>query len=318
MRHHPQFLAYTALVCVCIFWGTTYLGFKVALESMGPAAIVATRNLTAGALLLAWARWRGWMLPRGRQLWRTALYGIMVIGFGNAAIATAEQYIPTGLASLFVTTAPFWYAGIDALLPGGERLHGPTIFGLLVGFLGVLFLVAPSALSALESGSFAAGGDVVLGFLILQASGAFWTLGSLLQRNQRLAANAFAVAGLQQAASGLFFLPLALLEPRPFAPDAPGLAAILYLVVFGSILGYGCYMYILSHLPLAIVSIYTYVNPVVAVLLGWLVYREPFGLREAAAMAVIFLGVYLVRRASTAVQKLRAHGPAEGRQQSGG
>jgi drug/metabolite transporter (DMT)-like permease len=284
---------------------------------MGPAAIVASRNLTAGALLLAWARLRGWTLPRGRQLWRTALYGVMVIGVGNAAIAIAEQYIPTGLASLFVTTAPFWYAGIDALLPGGERLHGPTVFGLVVGFLGVAFLVAPSALGVLQTGSFSGGGDVVLGFLILQASGASWTLGSLLQRNQRLAANAFAVAGVQQAASGLFFIPLAMLEPRPFAPDAQGVAAILYLVVFGSIVGYGCYMYILSNLPLAIVSTYTYVNPVVAVLLGWIVYREPFGPREAAAMAVIFLGVYLVRRASTAVQKLRAGRAAESRQQSG-
>lgn len=297
---------------MCIFWGTTYLGFKIALDSMGPAAIVCSRNLLAGTVLLTWSRWRGMTLPRGRQLRLTALYGVMVIGVGNAAIALAEQFIPTGLASLFVTTSPFWYAGVDALLPGGERLHGPTIFGLIVGFTGVAFLVTPSAVRMLQEGSFAAGGNIVAGFLILQASGASWTVGSLLQRNQRLATNAFAVAGLQQLAAGAFFLPIAFLEPQPLTLHASGVAAVVYLALFGSIVGYGSYMYVLTRLPLAIVSIYTYVNPVVAVFLGWLVYREAFGLREAAAMAVIFLGVWLVRRASVSVQKLRANRAAEG------
>ncbi len=296
---------------MCIFWGTTYLGFKIALDSMGPAAIVSSRNLLAGTILLIWSRARGLTLPRGRQFWLTALYGVMVIGVGNAAIALAEQFIPTGLASLFITTAPFWYAGVDALLPGGERLHGPTIFGLVVGFTGVAFLVMPSAVHMIQQGSFAAGGGIVIGFLILQCSGASWTFGSLLQRNQRLSTHAFAVAGMQQMAAGLFFLPLAMVEPQPLTPHTSGVLAILYLGLFGSIVGYGSYMYVLTRLPLAIVSIYTYVNPVVAVFLGWLVYSETVGPRELSAMAVIFLGIWLVRRASVAVQKLRAQRAAE-------
>lgn len=310
MRDHPQFGAYVALICVCFFWGTTYLGFKIALETMGPAAIVCIRNLLSGVLLLGYARARGLPLPQGRELWLTAGFGILTIGIGNGSLAVAELWTPTGLASLFITTAPFLYAAVDAMLPGGERLHGPTILGLLVGFGGVLYLVAPSAIAAVREGSFDSGGGIVLGFLLLQFSGICWALGSLLQRNRRLTTHPFVIAGTQQFATGIAFALPALLEPQPAAWDQNALWAVLYLSIFGGIVGYGCYMMALSRLPLAIVSIYTYVNPVVAVTLGWLFYREPFGVNEAMAMAVIFLGVWLVRRASASAQKLRAESAA--------
>lgn len=281
---------------------------------MGPAAIVCIRNLISGVLLLGFARVRGLALPRGRDLWLTAGFGILTIGIGNGTLAVAELWTPSGLASLFITTSPFWYAGMDALLPGGERLHGPTILGLLVGFAGVLFLVAPSAIATVRNGSLDSGGGVVLGFLLLQFSGACWALGSLLQRNRRLTTHPFVIAGTQQMATGLAFAIPALLEPQPAAVSANAIWAILYLAIFGGIVGYGCYMVALSSLPLAIVSVYTYVNPVVAVFLGWLVYREPFGTAEMFAMAVIFLGVWLVRRASAAAQKLRTQGSSDSRQ----
>ena len=253
-------------------------------------------------------------LPRGRDLWITAGYGLMVIGIGNGTLAVAEQWIPTGLASLFVTTSPFWFVGIDALLAGGEKLHGPTVRGLLLGFTGVFLLVAPDAWTAITQHSFSSGGAVVLAFLILQLSGASWALGSLLQRNRRSRAHPFVIGGVQQLSTGL-----ALLIPGIFQiPSAHwttrGMGAIVYLAIFGGIVGYSCYALALSRLPLAIVSIYTYINPVVAVFLGWWVYRERFGLREAGAMAVIFAGVAMVRRAtSVPVQKLRADRATESR-----
>jgi drug/metabolite transporter (DMT)-like permease len=308
LRNHPQFSAYVALICVCFFWGTTYLGVRVALDDLGPGVIVCVRNLLSGALLLGWAQWRGLPLPAGRDLWRTGAYGVLTIGVGNGTLAVAELWTPTGLASLFITTSPFWYVGIDALLKGGERLHGPTTVGLLVGFLGVLGLVAPPAWNLISTGAFESGGGVVLGFVLLQVSGACWALGSLLQRNRRLAVSPFVIAGVQQIATGVVFALPALLEPQRPEWTARGLGAVLYLAIFGGIVGYGCYMLALSRLPLALVSIYTYVNPVVAVFLGWLVYREAFGWREAGAMAVIFLGVWLVRRASRAAEKLGPDG----------
>jgi drug/metabolite transporter (DMT)-like permease len=312
LREHPQFSAYVALICVCIFWGTTYLGFRVALDFMGPATIVCLRNFLSGGLILAWALWQRKEFPRGRDLWLTALYGILTIGIGNGALAVAELWTPTGLASLFITTGPFLYVGMDAVLPGGEKLHGPTIVGLLVGFLGVLGLVAPAAWSLATGGELSSGGGIVAGFLMLQFSGACWSLGSLLQRNRKVSVHPFVIAGVQQIATGFAFILPAMLEPQDAVWNA-----VVYLAIFGGIVGYGCYMVALSRLPLAIVSIYTYVNPVVAVFLGWLAYREPFGLREAAAMAVIFVGVWMVRRASGAAEKLRADSRAEAHQKRG-
>jgi drug/metabolite transporter (DMT)-like permease len=309
LRDHPHFTAYLALLCVCFFWGTTYLGIRIALDSFSPALLVCLRNLISGAITLSVAAIIGANFPRGRDLWITAGYGLMVIGVGNGTLAVAEQWIPTGLASLFVTTSPFWFVGIDSLLPGGERLHAPTIRGLLVGFGGVLLLVAPAAWTAITQHTFASGGAVVLAFFILQLSGASWALGSLLQRNRHSRAHPFVLGGVQQLSTGL-----ALLLPSAFQMPsahwtARGMAAIVYLAIFGGIVGYSCYALALSRLPLAIVSIYTYINPVVAVFLGWWVYQERFGLREAGAMAIIFAGVAMVRRAtSMPVQKFRPDG----------
>ena len=302
---------------MCIFWGTTYLGIRIALDSFPPALLVCLRNLISGAITLSVAAMIGAHLPRGRDLWLTALYGLMIIGVGNGTLAVAEQWIPTGLASLFVTTSPFWFVGIDSLLPGGEKLHAPTIRGLLVGFAGVALLVTPAGWTAITQHTFRAGGAVVLAFLILQISGASWALGSLLQRNRRLRAHPFVLGGVQQLSTGLALLGPGVLQLPSAHWTARGMAAILYLAIFGGIVGYSCYALVISRLPLAIASIYTYINPVVAVFLGWWVYREPFGLREAGAMAVIFAGVAMVRRAtSVPVQKLRADGAAQSGQQS--
>jgi len=297
---------------VCFFWGTTYLGIRVALESFSPAVLVCLRNLISGALTLSVAAMMGATFPRGRDLWMTALYGLMIIGMGNGTLAVAEQWIPSGLASLFVTTSPFWFVAIDSLLPGGERLHAPTIRGLLLGFCGVLILIAPAAWAAVTQHSFASGGAIVLAFLLLQVSGATWALGSLLQRNRRSRAHPFVIGGVQQLSTGL-----TLLVPGIFAlPSAHwttrGMTAVVYLAIFGGIVGYSCYALALSKLPAAVVATYTYINPVVAVFLGWWMYREKFGLREAGAMAIIFGGVAMVRRASMAVKKLSADSPAEG------
>ena len=313
MRDHPHFTAYLALICVCFFWGTTYLGIRIALDSFSPALMVCLRNLISGAITLGVAAMIGAHLPRRRDLWITAGYGVMVIGMGNGALAVAEQWIPTGLASLFVTTSPFWFVGIDALLPGGEKLHGPTIRGLLLGFAGVLLLVAPAAWTAITQHTFASGGAVVLAFFVLQVGGASWALGSLLQRNRRSRAHPFVIGGVQQLSTGLAFLAPGVFQIPSAHWTSRGMAAVVYLAIFGGVIGYSCYALAISRLPPATVATYTYINPVVAVFLGWWVYQERFGLREAAAMAIIFAGVAMVRRATLMpIQKLRADSAPEG------
>jgi drug/metabolite transporter (DMT)-like permease len=279
-----------ALLAVYFFWGTTYLGIRMALESFPPLVLVSYRFLISGLIMLAGAALAGARLPKGRELWLTGLLGIVTLGGGNASLVFAEQWIPSGTAALLITTSPFWMVGLEALLPGGERLHLPTLFGIFVGFLGVVILVAPAAVGA------GLGKNLVNGFALLQFGCLCWCLGSLLQRRQRTRAHPVVSGAVQQLAVGLAFLPAALLVPdHPIYWHTRGVLAGAYLVVFGSIVGYSAFIYAMEHLPVPIVSTYTYVNPMVAVSLGWVFYREPFGARELVAMTAVFAGVALVK-----------------------
>ena len=265
----------------------------MALESFPPLALVAIRFTLSGSLMLAVAGWRGSLLPRGRDLRNACISGVLILGIGNGALVFAELRIPSGLAGLFITISPFWLVGIEALLPGGERLHWPTIFGMLVGLCGAALLVAPEVMGHTLSR------NTLAGFLILQLGMSSWSLGSIFQKRQEMKAHPIVVGAIHQLAAGLAFLPLALLVPEhPIAWSWRGAAAVLYLVVFGSIVGYSSYAYALDKLPVAVVSVYPYINSIVAVGLGWLFYREPFGWIEAVAMIVIFAGVALVKRNS--------------------
>lgn len=281
--------AYLALASVCFFWGTTYIAIRMSLESFPPLMLVSARFILSGALMLGAALAQGRGLPRGRELAIACMSGIMVLGGGNGCLVYAETIIASGLAGLFITLSPFWLVGIEALLPGGERLHLPTVGGMLIGFAGVGVLVAPD----LKSG---AGGFLLTGFLILQLGNALWCGGSVFQRRQPTRVHPVLIGAVQQLAAGLAFLPPALLvHEHPVHWSARGVVALLYLVLFGSIVGYSAYVYAMDKLPVAVVSIYPYVNAVVAVTLGWVFYREPFGTREAAAMAIIFAGVAVVK-----------------------
>lgn len=293
MRRHPQFTAYLALASVCFFWGTTYLGIRIADESIHPAVLMTLRFTISGAILLAIAYFSNARLPSGRELWHTALFGVMIIGMGTGTLVFAEQWVPSGLAALFITLSPFWMIGIDAAIPGGERLHGPTIFAMLVGLGGTALLVAPEILRE------GFGGPLLRGFLLIQFGCGGWTLGSILQRRHQTTAHAVVNGAVQQLATGLAFaVPALLSRPHPSAWTARSLGAVAYLVVFGSIVGYSSYSIALERLPVSVVSIYNYVNPVIAVSLGWLFFRERIGLAEIGGMLIIFCGVALVKRYS--------------------
>lgn len=292
MRQGSNWLAYLSLAAVCFFWGTTYLGIRVALESMPPLVLVSARFILSGGLLLVAALLRGLPLPPPRQRLRHGVVGLLILGVGNCCLTIAELWVPSGLAALMLTVSPFWMVGIEALMPGGERLRGATVAGMLVGLAGSVLLLAPDLTGA------RAGGGLVKGFLLLQLGCASWSFGSIYQRRMSAPDHPLVSSALQQLGAGLAFLPALLIQHRGVRWTFSGVAAVAYLVVFGSIVGYSAYLYALRHLPVALVSIYSYVNPVVAVALGWLFYREPFGLHEATAMAVIFVGVALVKLSS--------------------
>jgi drug/metabolite transporter (DMT)-like permease len=282
--------AYIALAAVCFFWGTTYLAIRIAIETLPPAFVIFTRFTLSGSILLAVARMRGAHIPRGRELWIACGCGVMILGVGNAAAVYAEQIIPSGLAGLFTTLSPFWMTGIEAMM-GGEALHPPTIAGMLIGFGGTALLLMPGA------GAF--GRSTLVGFAIMQVGVIAWTLASLIQRRQPIKAHPIVIGAIQQLAAGLLYIPITVFVPEhAIVFSQRSVLALLYLVVFGSIVGYSAFIFAMDRLPVAIVSVYPYINAVVAMGVGWLFFREPFGLREFAAMLIIFSGVAVVKRES--------------------
>lgn len=237
--------AYIALASVCFFWGTTYLGIRMALEGFAPTVLISLRFLLSGGLLLTFLLLRGYRLPPWQELWRTALTGVIIIGGGNGFLTYAERIIPSGLAAIFITLAPFWFVGLDSLLPNGPRLHGPTLLSMCIGLVGAVVLALPS-----ESYPVATG-DIILGALMLQAGSALWAGGSVMQRRITKAAHPFMAGAVQQLAVGVVFAPFAMGAHMQNAVvfDARPTWALAYLVVFGAIVGYSSYIYALSHLP---------------------------------------------------------------------
>jgi drug/metabolite transporter (DMT)-like permease len=294
LEGHASYRSWIALGAVCVFWGTTYLGIRMALECFPPATLLSIRYTLSGAILLIAARAMRAHIPSGRELFFTAFYGVVALGLGNGALVFAEVWVPSGMASVFITTSPFWMTGIEACLPRGERIHLPAIIGMLIGLAGTVVLVSRDAFGHGTQGG------LVSGFLLLQLGCCGWAVGSVLQRRYVTAAHPVVSGAVQQLATGL----VAAVPAFLFSPHMPhftvrGVAALGWLVVFGSIVGYSAFIYVMDKLPVSVVSIYNYVNPVVAVILGWLFYRERFGSREAVGMAIIFLGVAVVKRFSS-------------------
>ncbi len=290
----PHLRSWLALFAVYIFWGTTYLGIRVALESFPPALLLGLRFTLSGTILLIVGRALKMTIPRGPELRRTALCGFLTLGIGTGCLCLAEQWVPSGLAALFVTTSPFWMLAVDAAIPGGERFHKPVLWGMMIGLSGTLLLVMPIGSSA---GLDMSGGRIALGFITLQLGNIGWCIGSIWQRRSKTTVHPVMSGAVQQIAVGvLFVVPSLFFQGREAHWNVQGAGAILYLATFGSIIGYSAFLYALETLPVPIVTTYNYVNPVVAVLLGWTFYREPLGVREVSAMVIIFLGVAAVRR----------------------
>ncbi|HUB82714.1 MAG TPA: EamA family transporter [Bryobacteraceae bacterium] len=293
MSRHPLFKPYLALAAVCFLWGTTYLGIRMSLESFPPLRLVTVRYLLSGSMMLLFARTRGLYLPRGRELAAACVSGFLTLGVGNGALVLSETMVPSGIAGLIISISPFWMVAAEALLPGGERLHAPTLGGMAVGLAGAALLFTP------DPATHGFNRALLTGFVILQLGMVGWSFGSIYQRRKAGKAHPVVAGGVQQLAAALILLPFSLAIPQPPVHwSIRGVTALGYLVVFGSLMGYSAYVYALDRLPVAIVSIYPYANSVIAVFLGWLFYRESFGRRDMLAMLIIFAGVAIVKKYS--------------------
>ena len=284
--------AYAAWIAVCVIWGTTYLAIRIALETIPPALLGGIRYAAAGALLAGILLFRGEPMPRLSTWPGLALLGFLMIVLGNGGVIWAEQTVPSGVAAVIVASAPFWLNGIESLLPGGERLSPRTLVGLAVGFGGILLLVWPDLTAA-----GAAGRQFLLGVIAIQVAGIGWSLGSLYSRRHARHENALAASALQMIFGGLMMLVLATLhgEWPALAWSARSVGAEIYLILAGSLAGYSAYVFALKYLPISTVSLYAYVNPVIAVILGALVADEAFGWRVVTSAALVFAGIAIVR-----------------------
>jgi drug/metabolite transporter (DMT)-like permease len=288
-----RFLPLAAWAAVCFFWGTTYLAIRVGLETLPPVLFAGLRFLTAGAVLFLIVRlFMKARLPKGREWFHQWIIGLALLGVGNGLVVWAEQWVPSGLAALLVATSPFWVMGLERTLREGERLKPRAVVGLLIGFAGLGLLLAPSLF-----GANAAGANYLLGMLAIQVACASWSAGSVYSKHHPSKVEPLMGAAVQMLVAGatMTLIGLVLGEGRElyFSPRSAG--AFAYLVVFGSIVAFGAYTYAMQKLPLSLVSTYSYINPVIAVILGWLVLSEPLGWRVITAMLIILSGVMLVK-----------------------
>ena len=292
-------LAYFAWLAVCLIWGTTYLGIRIALETMPPGLMSAMRWLIAGTSLVAYLAMTRQPLPPRARWPGIALMGFLLLFLGNGGVAYAEQWVPSGLAAVLVATSPFWMAGVEACLPRGERFQRRTLIGLLVGFSGMLVLEWPElTLNTAGSRRF------VLGVILLQIASLGWSLGSAYSRRSSRDDHVLGTTALQMLAGGIMLGLLGVVrgEAADLGFTTRTTIALVYLSTLGAIGGFVAYTYALRHLPVSFVSLYAYINPIIAVTLGVLLLGEPFTVRIAAAAALVLLGVGVVRSKGATVK----------------
>jgi drug/metabolite transporter (DMT)-like permease len=294
---HPDAVrvrAYIAWVFVCIVWGTTYLAIRICLETVPPLFMGGLRFTIAGILLIAALLVRGERMPRPAAWPSLAMLGALTLGCGNGGVVWAEQTVASGLTAVLVAMSPFWMVGFDAIAPPRVPLTWPRAIGLAVGFSGILILVWPEIHVSGERG-------FLIGVLASQIACAGWAVGSLYSR-RRGHTHAKDESVLATAAFQMLFGGLFLLAAGSAIGEAPRLAfttrtavALAYLTVFGAIGGFTAYAYALKYLPVATVSLYAYVNPLIAVLLGTLVLMEPLNPRLAIVATAVVVGIWIVK-----------------------
>jgi len=294
----------TAFAAVYILWGSTFLAIRFAVATLPPFLMAGTRHIIAGAGLYPLARLRTGERPT-RANWSAAtLMGALLLLGGNGGVSWAEQLVPSGVAALLVASVSLWMVIIDWLRPGGVRPTSRVFVGLALGFAGLAFLVGPSKLAGSERVN-------PLGATVLLLASLSWATGSVFSRHLKLPRAPLLGTAMQSLAGGALLIVAGLLtgqgvELNWSAVSLRSALALGYLVVFGSLLGFSAYTWLLAHAPPARVSTYAYINPVVAVILGWAFAGEQITLRMLAATAVIIAGVVLVITA-----RQRAATPAE-------
>lgn len=281
-----------AFAAIYVIWGTTYLAIRVAVETIPPFLMAGVRFLIAGGFTFAFLRVRG--VPRpDRVQWRSAvLVGAFLLLGGNGLVTWAEQQVPSGIAALVVATVPMWMTLFDWLFAGGARPGKGTTAGLVLGFIGMGLLIGPRLMEETTTISPAS-------WLILFLAPVLWSVGSLYSRRATLPENTFMATAMEMLSAGILLLLAGVLtgegQRLDVAAIAPrSLVAMVYLAIFGSIVALTAYVWLLKTVDAARAATYTYVNPVIAVFLGWMLLNEAVTAQMLVAVAIIVVAVVLI------------------------
>lgn len=281
---------WSALIAVYLIWGSTYLAIRYAVETMPPFLMAAVRFIISGGFLYALRRFGGDPAPKAVE-WRSAMIiGIFLLVGGNGGVVWAEQFVTSSLAALLVATVPLWMVLMDAFRPAGHRPGLPAVAGILIGFGGVVLLIRSVAGSADTTN--------LLGAAALILASLAWSIGSLYGRNARLPASQLLGTAMEMLAGGVALLLVATIAGEWSDLDIAtvsrrSLLALVYLTVIGSS-AFVAYVWLLRVAPTPLVATYAYVNPLVAVLLGYFLAQEPMTVRTLLAAALIIGSVALV------------------------
>jgi len=285
-------LVIVAFGAVYVVWGSTYLAIRVGIESFPPFILAGLRHLVAGLILFPVVRWKTGLRPTAANWKAATIVGFLLLFVGNGGVSWAEQLVPSGVTALLVATVSLWLVIVDWLRPGGNRPGPKVITGLVLGFAGLLLLVGPSHLGG-------SGRVDPLGAGVLVLASFAWSCGSLYAKHGGMPASPMLGVAMQSLTGGVILLIVALLtgEFRDMhwaAVTSRSWFALVYLIVFGSGIGFSAYIFILHKSTAARVATYAFVNPVVALFLGWLIAGEAITLRTILAAAVILTAVILV------------------------
>jgi drug/metabolite transporter (DMT)-like permease len=285
-------LGYVAWITVCLVWGTTYLAIRVALETVPVLLVAGLRWMAAGALLSAVVLAAGRRLPAPRVWGSLVLLAVLMNVVGNGFVVWAEQFVASGLTAVVIASVPFWSVGIESSLKSGERLQWRALAGLAIGFAGIIVLVWPEITMGGREGR-----AVIGGVIALQLACLGWALGTSYTKRHPSSADPLAASTVQMIFSGVMLLAIATANDEwsrlTFSPRTLG--AMIYLTVAGSIVAYTAYVYAVNHLPISTVSLYAYINPLIAVALGSLLLGEQFSFRIIIAAGLVLAGIAVVR-----------------------
>ena len=290
--------AYIAWGNVCLFWGSTYLAMRIGVAVFPPALFAGFRFAIAGLVFLAFLKFKGHAIPAWKDILDNAIVGIMLLVLANGVVVWAEQWVQSSLTALILATVPFWMVGFEAILPGGDSLNFRKIFGIILGFIGLVQLLGPDLKASFDPHSFK-------GILALSFAACSWAAGSIFSKHHNTKTDPMMGAAIQMISAAIILILVGVLwgEFSLLAFSWQGLGALAYLIVFGSLVGYSSYIYALSKLPVSKLSMYAYINPVIAVVLGWLILDERFDAVMVTSTIMVLVGVVLVKTAPTEVEK---------------